>query len=143
MSNPQYDRETCYFCHEPDTHLLETHHIVPERYGGSDDADNLVRLCPNCHERLEQVYDQRFYAELGAKKPAPTIERQKPTLEEITDIRHVINANQDHEHGVSISEVYNKAEGIGMHPQRTKATIDHLETQGDIYEPEIGHLRTV
>jgi hypothetical protein len=29
--------------------VLEVHHIIPEKDGGSDDIDNAAPLCPNCH----------------------------------------------------------------------------------------------
>lgn len=32
--------------------FLEIHHITPLCDGGTDSADNLVALCPNCHRKL-------------------------------------------------------------------------------------------
>jgi len=58
---------SCYFCGEPSQ--LEQHHIVPRRFDGSDDDENLVRVCPTCHEKLESLYDKRFYDALGVEKP--------------------------------------------------------------------------
>lgn len=57
----------CYFCGEG-TNVLETHHIVPQRHDGSDGTENLVDLCPTCHERLERLYNKRFYDALGVEK---------------------------------------------------------------------------
>ncbi|MFZ4858505.1 MAG: HNH endonuclease [Desulfuromonadaceae bacterium] len=31
---------------------LEAHHITPIALGGTDDLDNLLALCPNCHKKL-------------------------------------------------------------------------------------------
>jgi hypothetical protein len=53
----------CHFCDESEA--LDTHHIVPRRYGGSDRGENLVTVCPNCHRKLETLYDERFYTTLG------------------------------------------------------------------------------
>lgn len=61
----QIDREDCYICGEEDD--LERHHIVPRRYGGSDDPANLVDLCHSCHQALEHLYNRDFYRELGAR----------------------------------------------------------------------------
>jgi transcriptional regulator with XRE-family HTH domain len=36
---------------------LEIHHILPFRERGSDSAENLVALCPNCHRRIEVTAD--------------------------------------------------------------------------------------
>jgi 5-methylcytosine-specific restriction endonuclease McrA len=33
---------------------LEIHHIVPQRYGGSDERVNAVGLCPNCHDKWDE-----------------------------------------------------------------------------------------
>lgn len=34
--------------------VLDLHHIVPVRDGGSDDAHNLLALCPTCHQLFER-----------------------------------------------------------------------------------------
>lgn len=58
----------CYFCDEQ--FVLERHHVVPRRFGGSDSDENLVTVCPTCHEKLEKLYDKRFYEGVGADRPA-------------------------------------------------------------------------
>lgn len=55
----------CYICGENRANSLEQHHIVPRRFGGSDDDENLVQLCASCHAAVEKLYDSRFYNELG------------------------------------------------------------------------------
>lgn len=45
---------------------LERHHIVPRKFGGSDRSENLVTLCPTCHQAIEKLYNKRFYENLGA-----------------------------------------------------------------------------
>ena len=57
--------DQCYFCDESEA--LDRHHVVPRRHGGSDDEENLVTVCPNCHRKLETLYDSRFYNEVGVK----------------------------------------------------------------------------
>lgn len=56
--------EACHFCGEKSTASLETHHVVPRRYGGSDEPENLVLLCGTCHNKIEALYDERFYTEI-------------------------------------------------------------------------------
>lgn len=58
-----HPRDDCYFCDEKD--ILEQHHIVPRRFEGEDHDNNLVTVCPTCHEKLESLYDKRFYRALG------------------------------------------------------------------------------
>ena len=55
----------CAFC--DDGRVTEEHHIVPRRYDGSDDDENLVTVCPTCHQLLERLYNRRFYQKLGAR----------------------------------------------------------------------------
>jgi hypothetical protein len=57
------DTEQCYFC--PKRNGIEVHHIVPQRFNGTDTRENLVALCDRCHKKLEQLYDKRFYEKLG------------------------------------------------------------------------------
>lgn len=42
-------KDYCTFCGVDDNNLLDNHHIVPARYGGSDENTNLVTVCKNCH----------------------------------------------------------------------------------------------
>jgi len=62
----EYPRSECYFCGSEGP--IESHHIVPRRYGGIDDEINLVDLCSKCHERLESIYGKRFYDQVGASE---------------------------------------------------------------------------
>lgn len=55
--------EQCHFC--PARHDLQTHHIVPRRKNGSNSQENLVIVCEDCHQKLEAIYDKRFYERLG------------------------------------------------------------------------------
>jgi len=59
----QTDTDKCYFC--PKRTNIEVHHIVPQRFNGTDKQENLVALCDRCHKKLEQLYDKRFYQRLG------------------------------------------------------------------------------
>lgn len=64
----QHPRQRCYFCGSDGP--IQTHHVVPRRYDGSDDEENLVDLCCNCHQRLEKLYDKRFYQEISVAQTA-------------------------------------------------------------------------
>lgn len=71
---------TCYFCTE--TERIEQHHIVPKRFGGSDDQENFVNVCPTCHSKLEKLYNKRFYDKLRVSKGS---NRQHPVCEKCGD----------------------------------------------------------
>lgn len=59
--------DRCYICGLGNRDILEQHHIVPRRYGGGNGKENLVTLCPNCHAAVEELYDDRFFEELGVE----------------------------------------------------------------------------
>ena len=37
-------------------HKVQVHHIVPKYKGGTDDIDNAISLCPNCHDEVHGQY---------------------------------------------------------------------------------------
>lgn len=78
MSSTQTGRANCYICAGGHQDLLITHHIVPCRFGGSDESENLVDICPTCHRALELLYNKRFYDELGVKPETSQTGRLDP-----------------------------------------------------------------
>jgi 5-methylcytosine-specific restriction endonuclease McrA len=64
----------CGVCGLANPETLETHHVVPRRYGGTDAPENLVDLCGSCHNAVERIYGERFYERLknvlGDEPPA-------------------------------------------------------------------------
>lgn len=66
MSDSNYHHgeknESCYFCLSLGT---EEHHIIPQRFGGPDERDNIVEVCESCHKKLERLYDKSFYEWFG------------------------------------------------------------------------------
>jgi DNA replicative helicase MCM subunit Mcm2 (Cdc46/Mcm family) len=147
--NPQYDRGSCYFCHEPDTHILETHHIVPRRFDGTDDAENLVTVCPTCHQRLERLYDERFFESLGVEPAGDSTdggegETSREQRERIETMRRIINRlESEHPEGAPIDTVLNEAQADGIERPKAESEMENLRCQGDVYEPTTDYLRTV
>lgn len=47
---------SCVMCHQP---LVEVHHIVPQKDGGSDELDNAAALCAGCHDLFGGNPDKR------------------------------------------------------------------------------------
>ena len=45
------DKYTCQICGKKHTRL-EVHHIIYRSQGGTDDEDNLITLCEDCHEKI-------------------------------------------------------------------------------------------
>lgn len=44
---------------------IETHHIIPRRYDGSDCEDNLVDLCRQCHRAIEEIYTDDVWDDIN------------------------------------------------------------------------------
>lgn len=42
----------CPFCGESDVAVLEIHHITERTDGGSNDPENLILVCANCHSKI-------------------------------------------------------------------------------------------
>jgi len=57
----------CYFCSS--TEDIESHHIVPQRFDGSDADSNIVKVCHDCHWKLERLYNKDFWEAIGIDDP--------------------------------------------------------------------------
>jgi hypothetical protein len=55
----------CAVCNR--LHGVQVHHIKPRNLGGTDDASNMIPLCPNCHDEVHKGYEKgrttRVYSE--------------------------------------------------------------------------------
>lgn len=58
------DKYTCQVCGKKHTRL-EVHHIVYRSQGGTDDEDNLITLCEDCHNK---VHDGKLVINKKSKK---------------------------------------------------------------------------
>ena len=48
----------CEICEYDFVPILHMHHILPFKLGGTNESENLVVVCPNCHKVLHCVYSQ-------------------------------------------------------------------------------------
>ena len=138
----QHPRRNCYFCGSEGP--IETHHIIPQRHGGSDDESNLVDLCPNCHERIERLYDKEFFREVANAKVTDSIivDRSSKELTKQDTAKDIIGTIEDnYERGAPEKEI--RAE-IANQDALDESTdyIEKLRRKGDVYEPYEGHFRT-
>jgi len=51
----------CAFCSCDNQNVLEKHHRIPQRFGGTDSDENIVTVCANCHSVLERVFNRDFW----------------------------------------------------------------------------------
>ena len=85
--------DECYFCGD-DSDVLERHHVVPKRHGGSDKPENLVTVCPTCHRKLERLHGQRFYDQLGVGEGEAS--KGDTSREIIRALAEIQDIHQDH-----------------------------------------------
>jgi len=150
--NPQYDRVTCYFCLSEERQILEEHHIVPRRFDGSDDDENLVRVCPTCHQKLERLYDDRFYDELGVEssdsgESTDTVIHTTIKGEDGSEVLSLLDVIEDiedtHRGGAPVGVVLDRGSfGFDEPRDKIRFEIEKLKQKGEVYEPEPDTLRT-
>jgi len=49
------EKQACEICSYNFKSILQIHHIVPKSLGGSDELNNLIILCPNCHKIIHAI----------------------------------------------------------------------------------------
>lgn len=60
----------CYV-HQGESHTreeMQTHHVVPQAYGGGDDSENLVLICSSSHDLLHRVAHKIYANKSGEGK---------------------------------------------------------------------------
>lgn len=55
------DDSQCAICGCENPNVLQQHHRIPSRFGGTDREENLVVLCSNCHAVIERIYNEAFW----------------------------------------------------------------------------------
>lgn len=144
----QHPRQLCYFCGSEGP--IETHHIVPRRHDGSDDEENLVDLCPTCHERLEALYNVDFYDSLGIETAKEGDEEKEETdkvnvsRETYRNVKETVEKfEEDSEKGAPINDVLDEVvhENEETPLEEAKAALLALRKKGEVYEPCSDHLR--
>lgn len=131
----------CYFCQNDRGEILEEHHIVPRRYGGGDSPANLLTVCPNCHRKLEEVYDDQFFAAVSTIKITDdqTHPREKTAGALKQEIRRL---EKQCAGGVPVNEPLEKVCEMGFNPTAVEAALRWLKVTGEVDEPRPNHVRT-
>jgi len=52
--NKKLNIEKCQICGYDEYPILEVHHIKERRNGGTNDLNNLIVVCPNCHRKIHK-----------------------------------------------------------------------------------------
>ncbi|MBN2378922.1 HNH endonuclease [candidate division WOR-3 bacterium] len=100
-------------------HDVQVHHIIPKGEDGSDDIDNAITLCPNCHDEVHSYAPGRTTRKYSANDlklhRQETIERAKAARELYPQLRQMsfpVEMMRDQEwvatFGLDICEVFEK-----------------------------------
>ena len=67
-----------------DTEALQVHHRVPQRYHGTDRRVNAVALCPECHQKWDDLADEgTVYPGIGYDQVERRCFENPPTQQKI------------------------------------------------------------
>jgi len=103
----------CYFCNEKNEDMLEEHHILPRRYGGTDRDKNLVTVCASCHSGLEHLYDRDFYSRFGVKSRKEHVKNASKLKDDEFERRGLVISHTDDAetvHDMCNSKVLNRSD---------------------------------
>jgi DNA gyrase/topoisomerase IV subunit A len=133
--------------------FIDVHHIVPESEGGSNDIDNAVPLCPNCHrwyggnsDLRKAIISMRNFHYENCKNQKLDIELLKKTHENLIDIQktqqNILDSQEKNFEKISVEmkrvsesvterfdEIMKKAKG-GGYPDSTTFSNDVFSTSG-------------
>lgn len=82
-------RHRCTICAEK---CFEIHHIIEQAEGGTDDAENLIVLCPNCHQHRYHRSSEftRDHLRLYKQRLKEQNEVEKRVLQNLEEIRQLL-----------------------------------------------------
>jgi len=105
--------DKCYFCSETNEDMLEQHHILPRRDGGTDRDKNLVTVCASCHNGLEHLYDRDFYSRFGVKSRKQHVKNASKLKDDEFERRGLVISHTDDAetvHDMCASKVLNRSD---------------------------------
>lgn len=137
----------CYICGFSIHTILRVHHRVPVSLGGTDEIENLVLLCPNCHTLVHLFSSQRFDSrEISGFL---TSEYSQGAIEQITKLSQAIRQARRHikqsgnmwsTGGPNSQRPYSVEEAIASVAQRNKYSDEKLGQLREVFELTLGHI---
>lgn len=120
----------CTICYEK---CFELHHIVKQSEGGSDDEDNLIVMCPNCHQHRyhrsgEFTRDQLIQYKNNLRERN---EIEKRLLKNLEDIKKEIENKSADELNTELLTELNSAQQL-IDPEKSPGlahSVSHAATQ--------------
>jgi hypothetical protein len=142
----QYDNK-CYACGFSIRMILRVHHIIPMSLGGTDEIENLVLLCPNCHTLVHLLSSKRFdnrevssllvpkYNQEAAERITTFSQEIRRTRQRITQIGNVWSADNPNSQRPHLIE-----EAIASVAQRNKYADEKREQLREVFLLTLSHI---
>lgn len=167
------DGDKCFMCGEDNINVLQSHHIVPSVFGGSDDAYNRVVLCANHHQAIHAIYSDAVFKRLGVSKESrdttdadvdddsfeaggdtSTEDESEPSIQEMKwnlVEKHVLELIEEYDDlpGVPEQKLITVVSedtlpnGVKMTEEEVSYAIQQLRDKGVVYSPSQEHIRHV
>jgi len=102
--------ERCAFCSCDNQNVLEQHHRIPARFGGTDRKENLVTVCANCHSVLERTFNRNFWNRVKALEfdTVDNTDGQTKLHQEDSDAENIDKNEESEEPEVGLGELAKK-----------------------------------
>ena len=127
--------DRCQICGDVRPNSMETHHVIPRRYGGADTDENTVRLCSSCHAAVESVYNDATWERTPLA--AASNNADGGTIQEFIQQRIKIDESYEPVPKSEVYEVYKEfCENGNTNPRTTHAFTKELTS-----EPGVDHGR--
>ena len=137
------DQTACVVCGCNNQNVLERHHIIPSRYGGTDTDKNLVTLCANCHTAIERIYNEDFWAcveSLNLSEKGPEPQKHQENLWWAGDEEENTEYNDVDLEALS-SQIISSGEVSKVETKRGDIDIDLLEFEFDVHRQDAKMLK--
>jgi len=137
----------CYACGFSIHTILRVHHRIPVSLGGTDEIENLVLLCPNCHTLIHLFSSKRFDGREVSDFLAP--EYSQETIGQIAKLSQAIkqarqrikqNGNIWSASNLNSQRPYSVEEAIVSVAQRNKYPDEKLEQLREVFLLTLGHI---
>jgi len=137
----------CYVCGFSIQTILRIHHRIPVSLGGTDEIQNLVSLCPNCHTLVHRLSSKRFdgqkvleflapeYSQKASRRIAKLSQEIKQAKQRIKQSGNMWGAGNPHS-----QSPYSVEEAITSVARRNKYSDEKREQLRRVFLLTISHI---
>ena len=140
------DDYECQFCGMTnDEHEVEhgrglnAHHILKDREGGRDHPENLITVCEDCHNTLEQTHAKAIAELKRATEPDETAETKLGRLSRVWQSRMQLTDELNNRLAQYVDQNPITARELGAYTESgPDVNVNELRGKGRVYEGSVG-----